>query len=306
MNHCITRLFAATLAVTSLALGTSAQAQTFREAVQERIASRRAAQTEAALPPGASVQRDIAYGSDAAQQLDVYRPADAKDAPVIVMVHGGAWITGDKGLAGVVKNKVARWVALGYVLVSINHRLVPQAGPIEQAEDVARALSFVQCHAASWGADAAKLVLMGHSAGAHLVALVTADPSFAARAGAQPWRGTVALDSAAFDVTKIMKDRHPGFYDQAFGADPGYWRAASPLLRLNDKLAAPLLAVCSSQRSNSCAQADAFAARAATLHGARVKVLPVDLSHGEINDLLGEPSAYTADVQAFIESLGLP
>ena len=306
MNHRITRLLAATLAVASLALSTSTQAQTFREAMQERIASRRAAQTEAALPPGASVQRDIAYGIDAAQQLDVYRPADAKDAPVIVMVHGGAWITGDKGLASVVKNKVAHWVAKGYVLVSINNRLLPQAGPIEQAEDVARALAFVQGHAASWGADAAKLVLMGHSAGAHLVALVTADLSFAARAGAQPWRGTVALDSAAFDVTKIMKDRHPGFYDQAFGADPGYWREASPLLRLNDKLSAPLLAVCSSQRRNSCPQAEAFAARAAALGGALVKVLPLDLSHSEINDLLGEPSAYTSDVQAFIESLGLP
>lgn len=304
MNHRIARLAMAALACAALC--TSVQAKTFRETVQERIAERRAAQAEAALPPGASVQRDIAYGGDAAQKLDVYRPADTKQAPVIVMVHGGAWITGDKGVSGVVKNKVAHWVAKGYVLVSINNRLVPQAGPIEQAEDVARALAYVQSHAASWGADAAKLVLMGHSAGAHLVALVAADPSFAVRAGAQPWRGTVALDSAAFDVTKIMAQRHPGFYDKAFGADPAYWRDASPLLRLQDKLAAPLLAVCSSQRSNSCPQAEVFTAHAAALGGAHVTAMPVDLSHGEINDLLGAPSAYTADVQAFIESLGLP
>lgn len=307
MNPRITRLITAALA--STALLASAQAQTFREAVQERIAERRLAQTEAALPVGASVQRDIAYGPAPRHKLDVYRPADdrkeATGAPLIVMVHGGAWITGDKAAAGVVTNKLTHWVTQGGVLVSINYRLVPVAGPVEQADDVARALAHIQAHAAQWGADPATLVLMGHSAGAHLVALVAADAAIAARAGAKPWRATIALDSAAFDVTKIMAERHPGFYDKAFGADPAYWREASPLLRLTTQLAAPLLAVCSSQRRDACPQAEVFADRAATLGGARVTVLPVDLSHGEINTLLGTPGTYTADVQAFIASLGL-
>lgn len=267
------------------------------------------AQADAAQPAGVSVLHDIAYGAAPQQTLDVYRPQDAPakpGAPIIVMVHGGAWVTGDKASANVVTHKVEHWVAKGYVLVSINYRLLPVARPLEQADDVAQALAYIQSHAAEWGADAARLVLMGHSAGAHLVLLVAASPRIAERAGARPWRATVALDNAAFDLTTLMAERHPGFFDQAFGADPAYWRQASPLLQLNGQLAAPLLAVCSSQRRDPCAQAWDFADRAAGLGGASVTVLPVDLSHGQTNTLLGTPSAYTALVQAYIESLGLP
>lgn len=267
------------------------------------------AQTEAAPPADVNLLNDIAYGAAPQQTLDVYRPKDAPvgpGVPLIVMVHGGAWVTGDKASANVVTHKVEHWVAKGYALVSINYRLVPVAGPLEQADDVAHALAYVQAHAVEWGADASRLVLMGHSAGAHLVLLVASSPSIAARAGARPWRATVALDSAAFDLTTLMAERHPGFFDQAFGTDPAYWRQASPLLQLNGPLAAPLLAVCSSQRRDPCAQAWAFADRAASLGGASVSVLPVDLSHGQINTLLGTPSRYTAEVQAFIESLGSP
>jgi len=57
---------------------------------------------------------------------------------------------------------------------------------------------------------------MGHSAGAHLVALLTAHPAFTQAEGALPWLGTVSLDSAAFDVVAVMSGRHLALYDRAF------------------------------------------------------------------------------------------
>jgi len=131
-----------------------------------------------ALPAGAQarVLRDLPYGGDAAQTLDVYLPDAAKDAPVIVMVHGGGWRTGDKASNTVWQNKAAHWLPRGSVFVSLNTRLLPEADPLTQAGDVARALGFVQGHAKDWGGDPDQVVLMGHSAGAHLVALLGADP----------------------------------------------------------------------------------------------------------------------------------
>lgn len=256
------------------------------------------------LPPGASLEKDLAYGADPLQRLDVYHPAHAVNAPVIVMVHGGGWTRGNKGLWRVVKNKVGHWVAKGYILVSTNYRMVPSADPVTQADDVAKALAFVQAHLKSWGGDPARIVMMGHSSGAHLVALLTADPAIAARVGASPWLATVSLDSAAMNIEQIMRRRHLALYDQVFKNDPAYWREASPTLRLTGK-PLPLLAVCSSQRLDSCPQAQAFAARSKQL-GGRAEVLPVDLSHPQINAYLGTPGAYTSAVDAFLNSVGLP
>lgn len=257
------------------------------------------------LPPGARVERDIAYGHDPAQALDVYLPADAAGAAILLVVHGGAWRRGDKGLLRSVRNKVMHWVARGCVLVSVNYRMLPRARPLEQAEDVARALAFVQRQARGWGADGTKVVLLGHSAGAHLVSLLAADPQLGARGGAEPWWATISIDSAAFDLVRIMSRPHFAFYDEAFGADPADWRAASPLHRLQARPSAPWLAVCSSLREDACPQAQAFAAKAAAF-GGQVSVLPVALSHADLNDLLGAPGAYTDAVDAFLHSHGLP
>ncbi len=257
------------------------------------------------LPQGMTVMRDLAYGKAPQQRLDVHRPAKAQNAPVIVMLHGGAWAFGTKEARGVVKNKVAHYLPKGYIFVSVETRLVPDADPLAQANDLAAALANVQKNAASWGGDASKLVLIGHSAGAHLVALLSADPSIAAKAGAKPWMATIALDSAAYDISEIMKARHAKFYDKAFGADPAYWAKASPSVQIakapEKSLAGRILLVCSSLRSNSCPQAETFAKEA----GGRAKILPVALRHMPINATLGADNQYTKDVDAFLATLGL-
>ena len=241
-------------------------------------------------------QADIPYGPDKQQRLDVYAPAGAMHAPVIVMVHGGGWRIGDKAHGGVTGSKAEHYLARGYMFVSINYRMENAVTPLDEAADVAQALDYVRRHAQSWGGDASHLVLMGHSAGAHLVALLSADP---AHANLAPWRATVVLDSAALDVPRVMQARHMGLYDDAFGKDEALWTAASPYHQLT-RGAVPMLLVCSSRRLDSCPQATAFAAKAKEI-GAEAATLPEDLSHMEINRSLGETGAYTNAVDQFID-----
>lgn len=254
-------------------------------------------------PAGTRVERDISYGPHARQRFDLYAPEGGAKAPrpVVFMVHGGAWRIGDKEMARVVENKVARWVPRGVLFVSTNYRMLPEADVQTQADDVARALARAQQEVARWGGDASRFVLMGHSAGAHLVALLGAAPERAVGLGARPWLGVIALDSAALDVPAIMHARHLPLYDEAFGRDPARWRAASPFHQLSGT-PGPFLGVCSSLRRESCAQAEAFAAEAKR-RGGRALVLPVALSHREINERLGEDPRYTAEVERFLAGL---
>jgi len=246
--------------------------------------------------------RDVHYGADSEQTLDVYQPEHARAAPVILMVHGGAWRIGDKSMGRVVDNKTQHWLREGILFISINYRMLPERDALQQRDDVIAALVFAQQHAPEWGGDPHQFILMGHSAGAHLVALVNANPAIAFEAGAKPWLGTVALDSGALDVPQIMQRKHYRFYDPAFGKDPQRWQQASPQHQLQ-KNAPPMLAVCSLQRADDpCGQARTFVEKAQRL-GIRAEVLPQNLKHGEINDQLGKPGAYTQAVDAFIHSL---
>ena len=256
----------------------------------------------AELPAGVTLRQEIAYGADPAQRFDVYLPPQPQNAPILFMVHGGAWRVGDKTNERVVENKAAHWVPQGVIFVSVNYRMIPEAEPLVQAEDVARALAKVQELAPGWGGDPSNVILMGHSAGAHLVALINAAPDIAAAQGAKPWKGSVLLDSGALDVPAIMNARHLPLYDKAFGDDPADWQAASPYHQLAGPVP-PILAVCRMDSGDSCPANRAFAEKAATLCG-KVDVLPMDLSHGEINKLLGLPGAYTTRVDDFMRSLG--
>ena len=245
------------------------------------------------------VERDIAYGAHPRQRLDAYLPG-AASGPLLVVVHGGAWRGGDRRAPSLLP-KVRYWTARGYVVVSTGYRVLPQAHPLEQARDVARALALVQRRASGWGADAAAVVLMGHSSGAHLAALLSAEPALAREQGADRWRGTVCLDNPAFDVPQLMAQRHAKLYDRAFGTHPAYWRTVSPLHVLA-RDGRTLLAVCSRRSAPACAQAEAFAARAGRL-GIRVEVLPADRGHLELDRQLGLPGAYSDSVERWINSI---
>ncbi len=284
-------------------LGNAAHAGLFRDSPDTEISLEGESTSGSnALPQDTKLLKDIAYGNTNEQKMDVYLPAHAEHAPIIFMVHGGGWRRGDKAASQVVENKAARWLAQGFIFISINYRLLPRADVLTQADDVARALAAAQSSAATWGGDPAKFILMGHSAGAHLVALLSASPAIAQAQGANPWLGTIALDSAALNVVEIMHRKHYRLYDQAFGKDETYWKSASPLHVLTNA-APPMLLVCSTtRRDKPCDQAHAFAGKAAGL-GMRAEVSVQALSHKEINQKLGLAGAYTDAVEIFMASL---
>lgn len=251
--------------------------------------------------PGAVVARDIAYGANEKQRIDVYAPPNVHAAPLIVMIHGGAWEGGDKTNSNVVENKATHWLARGLIFISVNYRLLPEANPVQQAEDAAAAIAFIEKKAADWGGNPAKIIVMGHSSGAHLAALIAGDPAFAAKAGAKPWAGTVVIDTEALSVSALMQGPHYGLFDKAFGSDPAFWTASSPYDQLQ-RGTSPMLMVCSQRRKESCPQAHEFAARAQSL-GIQASVIEEDLTHENINENLGLPGAYTDAVDAFIRPL---
>lgn len=284
-------------ACAALTLAGSAQANTtLRERIAEGVQEKpgkldtRSARSQPA--------ESVSYGQSPRQRFDVYVASRSKEAPVILMVHGGGWRRGDKGMSGVVDNKFERWGRRGIVFISANYRLLPEADPYAQAEDIARALAKAQAAAARWGADPKRFVLMGHSAGAHLVALLAASPNLLKKFGAMPPIATVSLDSGTLNVVKTMEGRHFELHDAAFGKDRDFWLKTSPWHALKEK-PAPILSVCSTRRADACLQAQDFAARIRS-YGGTGEVLRMDLSHGEINQNLGLPGDYTNAVEAFL------
>ncbi|MFA7277188.1 MAG: alpha/beta hydrolase [Pseudobdellovibrionaceae bacterium] len=246
---------------------------------------------------------DVPYGDEEKQAIDVYMPEHAvAHAPVIVMVHGGGWRHGDKAMGKGMKYKAAYYTGKGYIFISVNYRLLPDTPPDVQAVDVAKAVALVQKKAVSWGGDPARIVLMGHSAGAHLVALLSVHPAAWARTGLRPWAGTVVLDSAAIDLVKVMSGRHVGLYDDAFGDDKTYWTQNSPLHQLAAD-ALPMLITCSSSRGdNPCGNAQGLVTKGKTL-GKTYEILPADKNHGKMNQDVGVDPDYTASIDRFIESV---
>lgn len=209
---------------------------------------------------------------------------------------------GDKKSDNVVQNKMNRWVSKGAIFVSLNYRLVPKVTSMQQAEDVATALSYVQAHADQWGGNPKKIILMGHSAGAHLVSLISANPK--KYSSLKPWLGTVSLDTATMDLVQTMERNHYDFYDDVFGSDKNIWVQNSPLYQL-ERSAPPMLLVCSSVREDKpCESSKPFVEKGINM-GLRIEMSEQPLNHGEINDELGKSNGYTERVEQFIRSLGV-
>ncbi len=174
---------------------------------------------------------DIDYASDAAgdpirQSLDIYFREGLAGAPVILYVHGGGWVRGDKRRA---LFKPAALVPEGYLFASMNYRFHPQTSLSGMAQDVATAAVWLKRHAAKYGGEGSKLVLMGHSAGAHLVSVVATNQRFMEAAGASlgDLSAVVAIDTAMLDVPLRMETAGRSQF-QVFGTDPAAWTPVSP------------------------------------------------------------------------------
>ena len=133
------------------------------------------------------------------------------------MIHGGGWRTGDKGSESQGRQKASFFTAHGFVYVSVNYRLSPEVQHPAHVEDVAKALAWIVDHIASYGGDPKQIFLMGHSAGAHLAALVTADEGLSKNLES-PRRclsGVILLDSAGYDIPRNLDDFSDSAYTSA-------------------------------------------------------------------------------------------
>lgn len=139
------------------------------------------ASAPAAAPHTPSVREtlDLRYHPGRARQvLDIYAPTTTVKAPVVIFVHGGSWVFGDKDFFGL-HRKMGRFLAReGVVAVMINYRLSPSVKHPEHAKDVARAYAWVVRNISKFGGDPERIILAGHSAGAHLASLVATDDSY--------------------------------------------------------------------------------------------------------------------------------
>ncbi len=148
---------------------------------------------------------NIAYGAEPQHRLDVYVPDQAPTGPrpLVVFWHGGRWEFGDKADYRFVGAALAE---LGYVAVLPNYRHYPQVKMPGFMDDAARAGEWAAVHAGEFGADAGRLYLMGHSAGAHMAALVSLDPRYFAAAGrpGPPIAGVIGL-SGPYDFLPLLE-----------------------------------------------------------------------------------------------------
>lgn len=270
-----------------------AEAQRLRERLAERMAERAGARGAEAPAPG---MVEHSFGTDPLQKLDFWAAKDkAKPAPIVIFVHGGGWKRGDKRNATGAA-KVTHFLEQGYAVASVNYRLVPAAKVEDQAADVATAFAWLRSNAARLNIDPARMVLMGHSAGAHLVALVGTDPRYARAAGfaLSDIRGVIPLDGAAYDVAaqladggKFMQDT----YAQAFGSDPARQKALSPTLHA-DGPNAPAFLILHVDRDDGKRQSEALGA-ALSKAGTPAQVTRIAgrglIGHAEINRKLGQP-----------------
>lgn len=175
--------------------------------------------------------QEYGYGPDARQRLDFWR-GESDSTPLVLYIHGGGWSRGDK--AQTANAKAVHFLRQGYAFASMNYRLVPDATVEQQAADVANAIAWLREKAAKLGIDQRRIVLMGHSAGAHLAALVATDPSYLGQAGVpmEEIAGVVLLDGAAYHVPSNVDDgpRLVGHMRRsAFGEDEARQVRLSPV-----------------------------------------------------------------------------
>jgi len=150
-------------------------------------------------------ERNIPYGTlSSLQTMDVYpgQNCPASGCPVAVFVHGGALASGSKD--DPINQQIGRlWAPLGITVFVINYRLFPDAVYPAYMEDVAASVDWIKRHAAEYNGDTGQLYLVGHSSGAHLVALLAVDPVYLSRYGLNPAQdliGVIAVDSDAYDL----------------------------------------------------------------------------------------------------------
>lgn len=243
--------------------------------------------------------------------LDLYHYGKTSpQQPVVIYVHGGAYAIGDK--ANSMDNKRALFASLGYLLVSVNYRLSPAVYstdpnrvkfPIHH-EDIADAIRWVYDSIAVYGGNRDKMALLGHSAGAQLVALTGVSNQFlpAKQLALNTIKGVACFDTEGYDVGVQCRDGNE-VYLNAFGTDPQVWAKASPITHPVAGRLYPDYFIAKRGTATRIGYADAFIG---VLRNAGVRVDEITANqydHEGINDAIGKPgeTIVTAPLKAFLQ-----
>ncbi|HEV8542290.1 MAG TPA: alpha/beta hydrolase [Verrucomicrobiae bacterium] len=157
-------------------------------------------------PVKMKVRRDLAYteSADPRQKVDISAPEGAHDLPVIFWIHGGGWQTGDRTE---IQLKPQAFVDKGFVFVSTGYRLLPNVEMVEIFRDIAKSVRWVHDHVTEYGGDPNRILVMGHSAGAQLAALICIDDRYLKAEGLSLGiiKGCVPVDGDTYDVPAIIE-----------------------------------------------------------------------------------------------------
>jgi acetyl esterase/lipase len=248
------------------------------------------------------VKRDVPYADKPhdRQVLDVYSPKGAKDLPVVFWIHGGGWQTGDKKD---VQLKPKAFTDKGFVFVSTDYRLLPAVEMGDIVRDVARAVRWVHDHVPEYGGDPKRLIVMGHSAGAQLAALICTDDRYLKAEGVplSAVKGCVPVDGDTYDVPAIIETAEARWrahglppakfgHREKFGDDPARHKDLSAVTHVaKGKGIPPFLILHVAGHPDTTAQAQRLgnvlreAGVPVTVFGAR------ETTHSRINADLGKP-----------------
>jgi len=262
------------------------------------------------------VARDIAYGTASERQvLDVYAPPGAKNLPVVFWIHGGGWQSGDKSMVAL---KPKAFMEAGLVFVSISHRLLPNVDMGAITQDVGAALGWVHKNIATYGGDPNRLLVMGHSSGGQLAALMCTDDRYAKAQGfaLSMIKGCVPVDADTFDIPAIIEVAEtratahhlplPTYgHRQKFGDDPAKFRDFSAVTHVaRDKGIPPFLILHIAGNADTAAQARRLA-NVLTAAAIPVKVVAgQETTHVSINDNIGVAGdPITKELFAFVAAV---
>ena len=259
------------------------------------------------------VTRDINYATAHERQvLDVHAPEGAKQLPVVFWIHGGGWQTGDKSMVAL---KPKAFMDAGFVFVSINHRLLPAVEMGAITRDVASALGWVHKNIATHGGDPTRLLVMGHSSGGQLAALMCTDDRYAKAEGFSltAIKGCVPVDADTFDIPAIIEVAEtrarvhhlplPTYgHRQKFGNDPARHRDFSAVTHVAaNKGIPPFLILHIAGHPDTGAQARRLAAVLGAAGVPAKVVAGRETTHASINDNIGAVNdPVTAELLAFI------
>ena len=246
------------------------------------------------------------------QVLDVHAPAGAKSLPVVFWIHGGGWQAGDKSMVAL---KPKAFTDAGFVFVSINHRLLPTVDMGAITRDVASALGWVHKNIATHGGDPTRVLVMGHSSGGQLAALMCTDDRYAKAEGFSLTmiKGCVPVDADTFDIPAIIEMAEtrarvhhlplPTYgHRQKFGDDPAKHRDFSTVTHVaRNKGIPPFLILHIAGHPDTTAQARRLA-DVLEASGISAKVVAGrETTHASINDNIGAANdPVTKELFAFV------